>query len=113
MPIYFLEAGDKVAVKIGRSERNVEGRLKTLRLGNHLPLKLIREFPGDFWQEAWLHAYFSPYSLQGEWFSFVPEMLTIVPPRSPHEKRNKLNQWLKGLSISERIIAIDNLNLKL
>lgn len=83
--IYFIEAGDRAAIKIGRStsKMTVNGRLQCLQLGNHLPLKLIRTIPGDFWQEKWIHLYFSDYKLRSEWFSFAPEMLTITPPPDP------------------------------
>ncbi len=77
--IYFAQAGAGGPVKIGWS-RTVEARMNTIQPLQPYKLEIIRLLDGPPWVERWLHQQFSSVRLTGEWFTFQPEMLTIVSP---------------------------------
>jgi hypothetical protein len=76
MAIYFVQAGEGPAVKIGKAD-DVAARLRELQCGNHLVLRVLRVVEGGRREEAWLHARYAHKRLRGEWFEFCAEMLTI------------------------------------
>lgn len=79
MAVYFLRAGDDGPVKIGHT-RDIKRRLPLLRTGCPAPISVIREIAGGLRTEMWLHRRFSSAHRFGEWFDYVPEMLTVEPP---------------------------------
>jgi DNA-binding CsgD family transcriptional regulator len=72
--VYFIRNGHG-SVKIGVTA-NPEGRVFGMSSANDTPLELIRTVEGGRQAEAWLHARFADLRLHGEWFRFVPEMMT-------------------------------------
>ena len=74
--IYIARSGTTDFVKIGYAKVVVD-RLAMLQTGNPHPLVLLRELPGNRTTEALFHAHFRPQRYRIEWFTFVPEMLTI------------------------------------
>jgi hypothetical protein len=66
-------------VKIGHSA-SVDRRIASLQGGNSRGLKVLRVVSGGRATEKWLHKQFSESRIRGEWFRFVPAMLTVVPP---------------------------------
>ena len=42
---------------------------------------MVREIDCPTWGERWLHGRFAHLNIQGEWFRFAPEMLTISVPQ--------------------------------
>lgn len=78
MAVYFIRAGDNGPVKIGTSE-DADRRLRNLQMSHWSELRLIRQIPGSFIEERWLHWYFAINHLRSEWFVYCPQMLTIVP----------------------------------
>lgn len=76
MPVYFVQAEQSKAVKIGWS-LNIDNRFIDLQVSNHETLKIIRTIPGDRGLEKWLHVKFSMDRIRGEWFKFNELMLTI------------------------------------
>ena len=80
MAVYFARAGaDGPWVKIGTAA-HPEDRVRALDTGSPFPLVLMRVIDGSDAVERWLHRHFAAHRLKGEWFNFVPEMLTIEPP---------------------------------
>ena len=79
MPVYFIRAGKDGPVKIGVAA-DIPERIKALQTAHFEELALIREIPGDFEDEVWLHARFADQAIRGEWFQFSAEMLTVEPP---------------------------------
>lgn len=79
MPIYVLRAGDEGSVKIGLAQ-DVGRRVASLQTASPVYLSVIRIYPGGRQTERWLHERFAANRLNGEWFDFVPEMLTAEPP---------------------------------
>lgn len=87
--VYFIltESG---AVKIGVAA-DPATRLQKLQVGNHERMHLVRVIDGGFDEERWLHQRFLKHRIRGEWFAFVPEMMTVRPPdfvrRAPAPKQ--------------------------
>lgn len=79
MPVYFLQRGSDGPVKIGFAT-DVKDRVKTLQIASPERLRVIRQIKGNIAVERWLHKNFKKHRLNGEWFSFCDEMLTIEPP---------------------------------
>lgn len=82
--IYFLRAGDTGHVKIGwtKSEGTLKRRIGELQGGQPFRLTVVRTLPdAPRWVEVWLHGFFSGVRMIGEWFTFQPEMLSVVPPK--------------------------------
>ena len=66
--IYFIQAGDKGAVKIGFA-KDVEKRFTALQTGNHETLKLLKEIQGEIELEQEIHSLLRNYHLRGEWYN--------------------------------------------
>lgn len=79
--IYFIQAGGNDApVKIGYTgDNDPRKRLKSLQGGNPYRLKIIGLIlDGDPVQERALHYKFRDSSLEGEWFSYTPDLREFV-----------------------------------
>lgn len=72
--VYFIRNGHG-SVKIGVTAKP-EGRVYGMASANDTPLELIRTVEGGRRAEAWFHAHFAEHRLHGEWFRFVPDMMT-------------------------------------
>jgi len=66
--IYFIQAGDKGAVKIGFA-KDVEKRFAALQTGNHETLRLLKEIQGEIELEQEIHSLLKKYHLRGEWYN--------------------------------------------
>lgn len=79
MPVYMIQAGKDGPVKIGWSANVLK---RHLAIQPTLPVEtiVIRLIDSDRWVEHWLHQKFTHVRLLGEWFNFLPEMLTVDPP---------------------------------
>lgn len=88
MPVYFAQAdGPAGPVKIGYSAvpMGVTKRLIGLQSMTFHPLSLLRVIDdGCVVIEEWLHRRYLAHCIRGEWFCFVPEMLTVNPPARRH-----------------------------
>lgn len=77
--VYFIEAGD--CVKIGKST-DVQSRITTLQTASQHTLKLVGLMAGGAREERRLHAAFSEYRTNGEWFSIKGRLglfLSLLP----------------------------------
>lgn len=77
--IYFVRAGEDGPVKIGYAT-DFAKRVSSLQVGNHLPLKLIRQVDGPRPAERWYHQRFSDCHIAREWFHFHLDMLEVTHP---------------------------------
>lgn len=75
MPVYFAQAGEAGPVKIGYA-RDPLKRVALLQTASAEPMQLIRVIAGRRADEAAAHLRFAAQHIRGEWFAFVPEMLT-------------------------------------
>lgn len=83
--IYFMRMSGGVwsdLVKIGytKDEASLHRRQTTLQTGVPWKLEVIRtiEDAGQ-WMEAWFHRQFAHLRHKGEWFSYDPEMIDLIP----------------------------------
>jgi hypothetical protein len=101
MSVYFIRTGaEGPFVKIGTAI-DVQARLCDLECASPFPLVLIREIPGGYLTERWLHARFADRRVHREWFSYCDEMLDILPPElvdtPPADRRAEaLNRAIAG-----------------
>lgn len=65
--VYFIQAGDDGAVKIGRAKQPTR-RLASLQTGSPVTLHLRHVVPGDHALESALHRRFADAHVAGEWF---------------------------------------------
>lgn len=103
--VYFIQAGDSQAVKIGTTIEPLEKRMRTLQTANHTALRLIGaidltriehlEADGRVqyaqlarWMESKIHAKFAENRIRGEWFSlteefaaYIREVSNVPPPQ--------------------------------
>lgn len=83
--VYFIKCGDYV--KIGRSS-NPERRLKSLQVKGNSTIKpddidlataeILGHVPGGSTVETALHRHLKEHNVKGEWFSFSPEVQSII-----------------------------------
>lgn len=75
--IYFLQAGERGAVKIGfaRTRLGVKRRIRSFQTHTVEQLYLRAVVPGDREDEALLHRRFAAARVRGEWFTPVPELV--------------------------------------
>ena len=79
MSVYFIRAGSEGPVKIGVAE-DVQKRVAIIQTHCPVPLEILRTVTGGRLTERWFHQLFTQQHSHGEWFHFVPEMLTAKPP---------------------------------
>lgn len=75
MAVYMIQAVDGGPVKIGLASLPTH-RLSALQTSSAAKLKLLRLLDGGGDAEYDLHNRFAHLRIRGEWFTFVPEMLT-------------------------------------
>lgn len=86
MPVYMIRSGDTDYVKIGWCAPGQEGkRLRNLQAGSYEILSYVRIIECESSDERRFHQYFRHVRLRREWFSFVPEMLTVSVADLPTE----------------------------
>lgn len=76
--VYFIEAGD--LIKIGFT-RSPVGRMRTIKTGCPLPMKLLHHEAGSLKSERELHRRFAVLRVRGEWFRKAPELLAYIKQR--------------------------------
>lgn len=81
MAIYFIQAGDGGAIKIGFSA-DPEKRLVKVQSDNAADCRLLGILPGGEAEEMALHARLAAARIRGEWFAATPEVLAEVPAPS-------------------------------
>jgi len=86
MAVYFIRAGSDGPVKIGTAA-NPTNRMRELQTGSSLPLHLLRVVDGNRETESAYHARFEQHAIHGEWFSYTPEMDSLVIPYRPSESK--------------------------
>lgn len=89
MAVYFIRAGRKGPIKIGRA-KNPWRRLHQMRVGTHEELVLLAVQDGDQDTEADLHRRFSHLHLRGEWFwpkDDLQSYLATLPPIGPDKRK--------------------------
>lgn len=97
--IYFITAREIGRVKIGFSD-NPRARLGKMRVDCPLPLELERVCAGSEVDEADLHARFSAYRMNGEWFTLSLEierfMRTLDEPETGRRRigHTSLGEWI-------------------
>ena len=75
--VYFIQAGDAGAIKIGIS-RDVERRRGELQRMEREPLHVRATIEGTVRDERDLHARFAAHRIHGEWFTPAPELLSHI-----------------------------------
>lgn len=107
MSVYFIqnEAGH---IKIGYTD-SPSRRLSSLQTGSPGRLQYMRIIDGGAATERWLHRRFESNRLHGEWFDFVPEMLTVLPPDEVPVRR--VVRPILKLTLKETLLQNDSLNL--
>jgi hypothetical protein len=106
--IYFIRCGD--AIKIGYSDCNPQGRLKTMQTGNPVKLELLAVTDGSETDEVAYHAHFVDLHIHGEWFRCEPKLLDFIkeqpPPKLPESRRRpQLPQVVIGPAVWVKLCA--------
>ena len=83
MPVYIIRAGENGPVKIGFTS-NMPSRLAYLKAAHYEELRVLRVLDLGIGAEGWMHRRFAHAHIRGEWFHFLPEMLTVQPERYSH-----------------------------
>lgn len=91
--IYFVQSTGGGPVKIGwsRDQISLKRRLQLLQNGYPEKLVIIRTLDGPRTVEKWLHRFYAVIRLEGEWFRYRDDMLTILPPLDLPSYRLKLS----------------------
>jgi len=76
--VYFVEATNSHAIKIGMTRTSLLDRLDALRTANHEPLRMVGWMVAEPMTEALLHRRFRANRLRGEWFSPAPDLLDYI-----------------------------------
>lgn len=76
--IYFIHAQEVNRVKIGYTDRTVEGRLGTLQTGSPVKLELIGYIEGDLKVEKILHDRFEADRYILEWFDLSHDLRNYI-----------------------------------
>lgn len=76
--IYFIEAVGSDCIKIGFTDKPLEGRLALLQTGNPLPLRVLGTMPGTKHDEKKYHRWFRKSHFRGEWHTASQDLLDFV-----------------------------------
>lgn len=98
--VYFVEASGRV--KIGYT-RDIHKRISALRTAIPGELRLLRRIDGGRSIEKWLHKQFGAQRLNGEWFRFHPDMLSIIPPDEIIRPKRRIVRKNIRLTVLERL----------
>ena len=101
MVTYIIRAGADGPVKIGKAADPYK-RLIGIQVSHPEKLTLLRVIDTDFDAERVFHDRFAAQHIRGEWFSYVEEMMTFIPPR-PHESKSvdEIMQEAKAQALAE------------
>lgn len=75
--LYLIVNESKTKCKIGFS-KDPEKRLKALQTGNPEKLEVLATYPAGRIEEIKYHRMFAYLKLNGEWFSFSPQIAELV-----------------------------------
>lgn len=104
--VYFILDGTG-RVKIGVTD-DIARRMSGIQTGCSTELVLVRFIGGAGPKvERWLHRRFSGHRVQGEWFDFSDEMMTITPPDEVPSIPRVVKRRDVRLTLKERIIQAD------
>lgn len=78
MSVYMFADHPRGVVKIGTAA-NAKQRFRTIQSGYPWPLVMARVMDGDALLERRIHKRYAAQRLNGEWFNWLDEMLTIQP----------------------------------
>jgi hypothetical protein len=104
LPQTYIVLNSKGAVKIGFST-NLDARLAALETSSGERLSVLRTIPGGSSTERWLHKRYAPLRLMGEWFTFCPSMMEIIPPDEIPARRTQVIRRDIRLTCKERVKA--------
>jgi len=76
--IYFAQAPDTGAIKIGFTEQDPRDRVRRLGRAGDAPNRLLATFPGGYDQERRFHGLFRRDHLGGEWFRPSPLLMKLI-----------------------------------
>ena len=82
MPVYFVQAGDGGAIKIGFAT-NPAKRVAALQTAAPVRLRPLGMIEGGIERERELHAQFAPDRRVGEWFNPCPLLLDVIAASAP------------------------------
>lgn len=83
MPVYFARAGEGGPIKIGYTAGDICRRIAALKTGCPFDIAAVSSLEGGPELEKELHARFRAHRLSGEWFSPVPDLLSVVAAAVP------------------------------
>jgi hypothetical protein len=77
--IYFIQS-ESGPIKIGYTDKAVQGRITALQTGNAEKLNLLAVADGGRHDETIIHKRFAKYRLNGEWFKPAQEIIDYILP---------------------------------
>lgn len=84
--IYFIQCGNSGPIKIGfTTDGGLRKRLRSLQIGNHELLRVLKTVCGDHAEERALHSRFASSRIRGEWFHPTDELLRHIEETSQCE----------------------------
>jgi hypothetical protein len=101
--IYFIAPLDASAIKIGLA-KDPEHRLTHLQIGNHQQLKIVAtcRVSDDKAIESWLHRWFRPLSIRGEWFRPSEQILDAITAAQAGELEAFVTRRMAAVIIAEK-----------
>lgn len=93
--VYFIQAGESGPIKIGKTDNDVQERLRALQTGNHVELRVLAK--SRLLSESRLHSIFCHLCIRGEWFRPATELLDAI-------------EAAKSLPDDELVVAIGEFN---
>ena len=102
--VYFIQAKESRAVKIGWTKEQLRGRLSACQTGSHEELELVAYFSGSMQDEKRMHDYFASDRLRGEWFRWSDDLATMIA--ACREAHHLKYEHLVGLTPSDTVISV-------
>lgn len=109
--VYFIQAKESLAVKIGWTKQQLRGRLSACQTGSHEELAIVGYFTGSRRDEKRMHDFFASDRLCGEWFRWSSSLAAIVAA-CREEHSGSFNQVLIA-GQSDNGVAIESLKRSL
>lgn len=97
--VYIIGVSTIAPVKIGTTA-SISTRLAEIERVKADRYDVMRIVPGGRSVETWLHNRFAASRIQGEWFEYDPDMLTVTVPTSDEIARQTDESTYAGLAIA-------------
>jgi hypothetical protein len=105
--IYFVQAEESRAIKIGKTYSGITNRVHQIQTGNHEKVSVIWLYRGSRWTEKSIHEALKEHLIMNEWFECHPNIFYFMK----EELYNEREFYWKGQKFNTKHIYPGDVHL--